>query len=194
LSPEGLISLGFSPEMVVIIISALPVAELRVALPVAINLFHLPWYYALLLAVAGSLLPVPLLLLFFDSLSRLLGRVRVMERGLNWLFERIRKRGTIIERYERIGLVLFVAIPLPVTGVWTGSIAAVLLGLRFRYAFIAISIGAFIAGAIVTALCLLGWVGAVIAGVGLGGLAVASLWRFQLVEIGGSHGEETLSK
>jgi len=175
LGAEELIRLGFSRELVVIIISALPVLELRGALPVAINLFHFPWHYAFFLAVIGNLLPVPFLLLLLDSLSKALSRVKLFESMFNKLFEHARRRGKIIERYERIGLTLFVAIPLPITGAWTGSIAAVLVGLKFKYAFLSILLGILIAGGIVTTLCLLGWIGAAIAGVALSALAVISL-------------------
>lgn len=174
---EELIRLGFSQELVVIIISALPVLELRGALPVAINLFHFPWHYALFLAVIGNLLPVPFLLLLLDSLSKALSRVKLFESMFNKLFEHARRRGKIIERYERIGLTLFVAIPLPITGAWTGSIAAVLFGLKFKYAFLSILLGILISGGIVTTLCLLGWIGAAIAGVALSALAAISLWK-----------------
>jgi uncharacterized membrane protein len=175
-SPEQLLSLGFSKELVVLILAALPILELRGALPVAINLFNFPWYYALLLAIVGNLLPVPFILLFLDTASRLLSKVAFFERILKWLFERTRRRGKVIERYERIGLMLFVAIPLPVTGAWTGSLAAVLFGLKFKHAFLSIFVGILIAGIIVTCLSLLGWVGAIIAGVGLICLAISSLW------------------
>ena len=177
MSPDELLGLGFSKELVVLVISALPVLELRGALPVAINLFHFPWYYALLLAIIGNLAPVPFLLLFFNTFSRLLSKIGIFEKMLHWLFERTRRRGKIINRYERIGLVLFVAIPLPVTGAWTGSLAAVLFGLKFKHAFLSIFIGIFIAGIIVTCLSLLGWVGAIIAGIGLSSLAISGLWR-----------------
>ena len=177
MSPDELLSLGFSKELVVLIISALPITELRGALPVAINLFHLPWHYALLLAVIGNLLPVPLILLFLDAFSKLLSKIGIFKRALDWLFEHTRRRGKIIERYERIGLKLFVAIPLPVTGAWTGSIAAVLFGLKFKHAFLSIFAGILIAGTSVTCLCLLGWTGAIIAGIGLTSLAVFGLWR-----------------
>ena len=177
MSPDELLGLGFSKELVVLVISALPILELRGALPVAINLFHFPWYYALLLAIIGNLLPVPFLLLFLDTFSRLLSKISIFEKMLHWLFERTRRRGQIINRYERIGLALFVAIPLPVTGAWTGSLAAVLFGLKFKHAFLSIFIGVFIAGVIVTCLCLLGWTGAIIAGIGLSGLAIFGLWK-----------------
>lgn len=156
MSPEQLLDLGLSKELVVIITSALPILELRGGIPVAMTLFNFPWYYALLLAVIGNLLPVPFILLLLDSATRLLSRVRLFNRILTWLFERTRRRGRIIQKYERIGLALFVAIPLPVTGAWTGSLAAVLFGLRFRHASLSILIGVLIAGVIVTCLSWLG--------------------------------------
>ncbi len=177
MSPEELLSLGFSKELVVLVIAALPVLELRGAIPVAINMFGLPWYYAFSLALIGNLLPVPFILLFLEAITRGLSRVDIFRRMLDWLFERTRRRGRIVERYERIGLALFVAIPLPATGAWTGSLAASLLGLPFKHAFLAILVGVFVAGVIVTCLSLLGWIGAVIAGIALGSLVISGLWR-----------------
>jgi len=176
-SPEELLSIGFSKELVVIIISALPILELRGALPVALNVFHFPWYYALPLAIIGNLLPVPIILLFLETISKWLSKIGLFDRFLRWLFEHTRKRGKIVEKYEQIGLALFVAVPLPVTGAWTGSLVAVLFGLKFRHAFLSIFIGVCIAGVIVTCLSLLGWVGAIIAGIALCALAFSGLWR-----------------
>jgi len=174
---EDLINSGFAKELIVIIISALPVAELRGALPVAINLFHMPWYWAFCLAIIGNLLPVPVLLLFLESLAKTISQLDIGKRLVNWVFEHTRQRGVVIEKYERIGLMLFVAIPLPLTGAWTGSVAAFLFGLKFNHAFFSIFWGVIIAGAIVTCLCLLGWVGAVIAGISLSSLAIIGLWK-----------------
>ena len=176
MSPEELLNLGFAKELIVIITSVLPILELRGGIPVAVWL-DLPWYYALLLAVIGNLLPVPFILLFLEAATRLLSRVPLFKKWLDWLFERTRKRGKIIQKYKRIGLVLFVAIPLPVTGAWTGSLAAVLFGVSFKHAFLSILAGVIIAGIIVTCLTLLGWVGAVIAGVSLCILVIFYLWR-----------------
>ncbi len=173
---EEFLSWNISHELLIITISALPVVELRGALPVAINLLHMPWYRAFFLAIIGNLLPVPILLLFLDSLAGVISRVDIGRRLVNWVFEHTRRRGEAIERYEKIGLMLFVAIPLPITGAWTGSIVAFLLGLKFRYAFLSIMAGVVIAGAIVTSLCVIGWAGAVIAGVVLSALVVLS-WR-----------------
>jgi uncharacterized membrane protein len=156
-SPEQFLGLNLSHVLAVLAIAASPISELRGAIPVAITTFHFPWYYAFVLAIIGNLLPVPFILLLLDSAARLLSRVRFFDRILKWLFERTRRRGKIIERHERIGLALFVAIPLPFTGAWTGSVAAVLFGLRFRHAFVSIFIGIIIAGIIVTCITVFGW-------------------------------------
>jgi uncharacterized membrane protein len=174
---EKLLNIGFTKELVVITISALPIIELRGALPIAINVFNIPWYQALPLAITGNILPVPVLLLFLDSIENILRKFNIGKRFVNWVFERTRKRGEIIERYERIGLMLFVAIPLPFTGAWTGSIAAFLIGQKFLYSFLSILCGIIIAGVIVTTLCLLGWVGAIIAGICLLIVAIFGWWK-----------------
>ena len=155
--PAELVDSGFLNWLEVLALAASPISELRGAIPWAILKHHFPWYYAFLVAVIGNLLPVPFILLFLDTFSRLLSKIGIFERMLNWLFERTRRRGKMINRYERIGLALFVAIPLPVTGAWTGSLAAVLFGLKFKHAFLSIFIGILIAGVIVTCATLLGW-------------------------------------
>jgi uncharacterized membrane protein len=174
---EELINSGIAKELIVVIISVLPIIELRGALPVAINVFNMPWYWAYCLAVIGNMLPVPILLLFFDALTRIVSKVEIGRKLVNWVLERTRRHGKFIERYERIGLILFVAIPLPFTGAWTGSIAAFLMGMKFRYSFLSILCGVLISGAIVTCLCLLGWLGAAIAGIGLSAIAILGWWR-----------------
>ncbi len=174
---EELIASGLSSRVVVVIISALPVVELRGALPIAINLFDIPWYQALGLSVMGNILPVPFLLLALESLAKLVSRVDIGRRSVEWVFQHTRKHAGTVEKYEHVGLVLFVAIPFPGTGAWTGSIAAFLCGLKFKAAFLSIVFGVIICGAIITCFSLLGWAGAVIAGVGLSSLAVLRIWK-----------------
>lgn len=147
--------------------AAAPISELRGAIPLGIVTHDISWPIVFVVAIAGNLLPVPFLLLFLDPLTRLLSKAKLFEKIINWFFERTRRRGKLVERYERIGLTLFVAIPLPITGAWTGSILAFLLGMSFWRAFFSIVLGVLIAGAIVTALTMIGWWGAAIAGVGL---------------------------
>ena len=157
MSPAELVGSGFPNWLEVLAFAVSPISELRGAIPWAILKHHFPWYYAFLLAVIGNLLPVPFILLFLDTFSRLLSKIGIFEKMLHWLFERTRRRGKIIERYGWIGLALFVAIPLPITGAWTGSLIAVLFGLKFKHAFLSIFIGILIAGVIVTCATLLGW-------------------------------------
>lgn len=154
---EQLAALAWKEILTVIAVAASPIAELRGAIPIAIGVYDFPWYYAFLFGIIGNLLPVPFILLFLNAVAKLVEKVPLLSKYFNWILERSRRRGGIIERYERIGLVLFVAIPLPFTGAWTGAIAATLLGLRFRYALLSIVIGVLIAGVVVTSATMLGW-------------------------------------
>ena len=149
--------MDLSDVLAVIAIAASPISELRGAIPIAISLYNFPWYSAFIIAIIGNLIPVPFILLLLNFVSKLLRKISIFEKLLNWLFERIRRRGKVIERYKYIGLALFVAIPLPITGAWTGSIVAVLLGLKFRHSFLSIFIGIIISGVIVTCATVLGW-------------------------------------
>jgi len=137
--------------------AAAPISELRGAIPIAIGVYHFPWYYAYLFSIIGNILPVPFILLLLDRLIPVLSRVRFLNRLMQWYFTFTKRRSKAIERYGWLGLMLFVAVPLPVTGAWTGSILAVLLRMKFKYAFSAITLGVIIAGIIVTCATVLGW-------------------------------------
>ena len=140
---------GSSKELITVFIAALPISELRGAIPFALSM-KIPVFKTYLLAVFGNLIPVVPLLLFFGELVRILERFSLGKKFLDWLFARTRSRSRIVQRFEIIGLILFVAIPLPVTGAWTGTVVAFLFGIKFRYAFLAITLGVLIAGGIVT--------------------------------------------
>jgi uncharacterized membrane protein len=171
------IDLGFPPALVVIIIAALPVVELRGAIPVAINILDLSWVAAFSLALLGNMLPVPFILRLLNWLACNLGRHPFFKRLFNWIFTRTRARSGVIAKYQKMGLALFVAVPLPLTGAWTGAIAAVLLGLPFRDSMVYIFLGVVMAGIIVTILSLMGWWGAIIAAIALAFLFVAGTLR-----------------
>lgn len=160
---EQLLGLAIPHELIVLMIAVLPIAELRVAIPVAIHTFGMPWWYAFIISVAGNMLPVPVLLLFFDSIARLISLVKPGKLLVDWVFARTRRHEKSILKYEWLGLVLFVGIPLPFTGAWTGSILAFIMGLKFFPSILSIFCGVLMAGVIVTALSLLGWIGAAIA-------------------------------
>lgn len=163
---------GLSPGMAVAVIAMLPIVELRGAVPVGINLLGMPWFRAVLWSVVGNMLPIFLILLLLNKAVGWLGHIPLFRRFFDWLFARTRRKTGLIERYEFWGLMLFVAIPLPVTGAWTGSVAAVIMGVPYWRAMLAIFCGVCIAGAVVTSLSLLGFWGAVIAALALLALAV----------------------
>jgi hypothetical protein len=102
-------------------------------------------------------------------------KVPIGKKFFDWLFARTRRKTADIEKYEFWGLAIFVAIPLPATGAWTGAMAGWLLGLNFFRSLLSIFLGVLIAGVIMTALSLLGWIGAAIAGVVLTALLVGGL-------------------
>ena len=174
---DELIGSGLSRELIVVIMSALPITELRGALPIGIRLFHLPWYQALYLAIIGNMLPVPFLLLFFESLTKAVSRTDTGKKLVDLLFKWTRRHTAVVEKYGSIGLMALVAMPVPGTGAWTGTIVAFLLGLRWGRALLPIAAGLLVSGAIVTALSLMGWLGAIIAGFGFASVAILGLWK-----------------
>jgi uncharacterized membrane protein len=139
---------GLPKPLIVLFISCLPIAELRGAIPVALALGMSP-FKAFWLGVIGNLIPVIPLLIFLGPISEWLRRFKIFEGFFDWLFKRTRKRGEKVERYGALGLIFFVAIPLPITGAWTGCAAAFVFGIRFIYAFPAILLGVLIAGVVV---------------------------------------------
>lgn len=137
--------------LTVLVIAALPISELRGAIPVAIGVYGFDPVTAYLLGVLGNLLPVPILLKILEPVTALLRRSVILDRFLSWVFARTRERhSAMIERLGAIALVLFVAVPLPATGAWTGALVAHLFGIPFKYAFPLIAVGVCIAGIVVT--------------------------------------------
>jgi len=147
-----------SKELLTILVAASPFLELRGAIPLAIGLFHFSVGKAFFLSYLGNIIPVIPLLWFWERISLFLMKKYVFwRRLLSWIFERTRKKTEKkFEKYAAGALVLLVAIPLPLTGAWTGSIAAFLFHLNWKQSFILISLGVLIAGIIVTILTILG--------------------------------------
>ena len=132
--------------------AALPVSEVRGAIPLAIGVYGYDPWQAYLLSVLGNLIPVIPLLLFLGPVSDWLRRFAIWDRFFTWLFSRTRRK--YIREHESFGLTalaVFVAIPLPMTGAWTGCAIAFLVGFRFWPAFAAITAGILLAGMVVTA-------------------------------------------
>lgn len=147
---------GLSPRLIVLIISMLPLIELRGSIPVAIMLFNIPWLEAAILSILGNMIPIPFILLFIEWFFKLISKVPLGARFTSWLFSRTRRKGKAIERYEAIGLISFVGIPLPGTGGWTGALASRIFGISFWKSMLYILLGVCLASAIVTPLSLMG--------------------------------------
>lgn len=132
----------------VLIVSAMPVSELRGGIPLALYLGFTP-IESYILAFLGNFLPVPFLLVFLDKLVAIACKINIIDRFYNKIVNRVEKRKKIIETYGYLGLTLFVAIPLPVTGAWTGTLLAFLLRMGKAKSIMYISLGIAIAGIIV---------------------------------------------
>ena len=174
---EQLLSLKIPPELIVMLIAALPIAELRVAIPVGIYTFNMPWWWAFIISIIGNMIPIPILLLFFDSIAKLVSLVKPGKKLVDWVFTRTRRHEKSIQKYEWLGLAIFVGIPLPLTGAWTGAILAFIMGLRFFPSLLSIFCGVVMAGIIVTVLSLLGWVGAIVAAIAFIIILILGWWK-----------------
>lgn len=159
MNAESLIHIFSSipPWLAVIVIAMLPIAELRLSIPIAIFAFGFDPIAAFSLSVIGNMLPVIPLLLFLGPVSNFLSRWKMWNAFFTWLFRRTHhKHSARFEKYGSIGLAMFVGVPLPVTGAWTGCAAAFVFGFKFKNALFAILAGVIMAGIIVTVLAVTG--------------------------------------
>ena len=136
----------------IVLVSMVPMIELRASIPMGCGL-GLPAWQVYIAAVVGNMLPVPFIVLF---IRRIFEFLRKHWSKLNGLIDKIEaralKKSDKVRQFEILGLMLFVAIPLPGTGAWTGSLIAALLDIRLKRSIPTIFLGVLIAGAIVTAI------------------------------------------
>lgn len=138
-----------SIEFTVILTAALPIIELRGAIPVGISLGLSP-IHATILAFIGSMIPVPFILFTIRPIFNYLKTTKVFKKLVHKLTNKSLSTNSYkIKKYGAWGLILIVAIPLPGTGVWSGSLIAALMNIRFKWAFPAILLGNIIAGILV---------------------------------------------
>ncbi len=145
----------FSLPVATVFLATLPILELRGALPVAILWKDpLPLWQAYTLAVFGNMIPIPFIIVLLKPVTDFMRKWEYGNRFVEWLFARTRRKGKNIEKYEMWGLIAFVAIPLPVTGAWTGSLAGHLFGLKWYKTLFACFCGVCIAGVIMSVLAI----------------------------------------
>lgn len=140
-----------SIEFTVLLTAALPIIELKGAIPVGISLGLTPIHSAAL-AFIGSIIPAPFILFTIRPVFNYLRKTKTLEKLINRFTDKSIAKSGNVQRYGAWGLLIFVAIPLPGTGVWTGSLIASMLDMRFKWAFPAIFIGNLIAGVLIMGL------------------------------------------
>ena len=138
-------------ELCVLFCSMLPIIECRGAVPLGWGL-GLPWWQTALFSMAGNLLPVPFILLFIRAVLKWMHtcRVKFFNKIADWLDRKVQKHKGKIEKYSYWGVMIFVAVPFPGTGAWTGTLIASVLGMESKKSFLAAVAGVMIATAIMT--------------------------------------------
>lgn len=137
--------------LLLLLISATPIIELRGAIPIGAAQ-NLPLWETFFLCVIGNMIPIPFIILFTRKVFAWLKTTRFFARPINWLEQHVLKKSSSVykHKYHLVGLALFVAIPLPGTGAWTGAILAALLDIRIQWALPAIFAGVLVAAGIVS--------------------------------------------
>ena len=135
------------PWLSVILIAAMPVFELRGSIPIAMYKYGYDPVTAFLLSIIGNMLPVIPLLLYLEPVSNYLRRWKILDNFFTWLFNRTyHKHNAEFEKYGSLGLAVFVGVPLPATGAWSGVLISWLLDLDRKKSILAIALGVVIAG------------------------------------------------
>ena len=137
------------PELTIFVISLLPILELRGGM-IAARLLGVSFLKAFAICYIGNMLPIPFILLFIKKIFEILRKYPFLEKIITRLEAKTEKNKETVLRYKSWGLLIFVAIPLPGTGGWTGALMAALLDIDFKRALPIISLGVFIAGLIMS--------------------------------------------
>jgi len=148
-----LLTTALSHRLWTFLLAMLPLTELRGSIPYAIGYLRMGWQEALILSILGNFVPVIPLLFFLERFTERLMKYPRLNRFMTWVFNRTRSKSSSIEKFEAIGLSLFVGIPLPFTGAWSGCVAAYLFRIPMRHSIPAIICGILIAGVLVTLAC-----------------------------------------
>lgn len=135
-------------EIMVIFFSMLPIVEVRGAIPLGISLGLSPVHSAIL-GIIGNIIIVPFLLKLLYPIMSFFEKTVIFSKTIGWIKRRSMKKSSTIKKYSLIGLFIFVAVPIPTTGAWTGSVIASMLKLDFKKSLMAISLGVISSGLIV---------------------------------------------
>lgn len=132
------------------LISMIPLIEQRGAIPVGILGYHLnPWLVAVV-SLLGSFVPAPFIYLFFNKILGWMRTIKFFKKFTDFIDKKVQKGSKKLEKYKEIGLISFVGIPLPTTGLWTGTAVAAFLGLDFKKSMLCVFLGGIVSAIIIT--------------------------------------------
>ena len=145
----GVASIAYGKEILVFIISLMPILELRGGL-IAASLLGMNPFSSYIISMIGNIIPVPFILLLMNKILKWMrnSKIRFLNKFASWLDSKVEKHKGQIEKYGYLGVVLFVGIPLPGTGAWTGSLIASVLEMDKKKTFLAVMIGLIMASII----------------------------------------------
>lgn len=134
----------------IFLLSAVPIVEQRGSIPMGILRYNMEPMTVFIVCLLGSMVPVPFILLLFNRIFEWMQRYSFFDRFSNLIQRKLDKNTDKMEKYKEIGLITFIAIPLPTTGVWTGTAVAAFLKLDFKKSVICALMGGFLSATIIT--------------------------------------------
>lgn len=140
-----------SKEFIVFLVSMIPLLELRGSI-LAAGFMNMSFFTTYIVAVMGNMLPIPFILFFIEKIFAFMKKSKRLHKIPEWIEKKALSKSAQIEKYGYLGLFLFVAIPLPGTGAWTGSLISVLFGMKPKKSFLFILLGVLTAGLIMSLL------------------------------------------
>lgn len=147
---NSLNGMGIHPQLITFFVSMIPLLELRGSIIVAGSILRLPFAATYIIAVLGNMLPIPFILMFIKKIFDWMKTRPKLGKFPDWIQNRAMKKSEQIEKYGYLGLMLFVAIPLPGTGAWTGALLAVLFNMKPAKSLLFILLGVAIAGLVMS--------------------------------------------
>jgi uncharacterized membrane protein len=139
----------------IFLISMVPLIEQRGAIPVGIIVYNINPLLVFVVSLLGSFIPAPFIYLFFIKVLNWMKKIKQLDKFTNFVDKKIQKGSKKLEKYKEIGLIAFVGIPLPTTGLWTGTAVAAFLGLDFKKSMICVFLGGILSAVIITVLSMI---------------------------------------
>ena len=134
----------------IFLISMVPLIEQRGAIPVGVIAYGINPYLVFIVSLIGSFVPAPFIYFFFNAIFGWMKKIKQLNKFTHFIENKVQKGSKKLEKYKEIGLITFVGIPLPTTGLWTGTAIAAFMGLEFKKSMICVFLGGIISAVIIT--------------------------------------------